>query len=270
MRWVVAFGLACAGCDFRLPAAAIPPGEDATPPVCPVGVDPHDEDGDGTPDACDACPQLANAAAGDSDGDGIPDACDPHPTTDGDVLAMFETFAKAGPAPAGWQARGGGSQNDWNAGGDALRVSSGNDTHLIIFDTTTAHHTFDIGVDILAVTTAGFEFVTVLGDARSDVTQFKGCGIRVDTLSPAPDREIVHLDGAFFTSNIDQTDAPQPVGSYRMVVTIDQNRTVCSVPAGDNLHTLLATNTTHDNTFVGLRLNNATLAFRYAAIYRSP
>ena len=39
-------------------------------------VDP-DDDGDGTPDAADNCPLVANASQADYDGDGLGDACDP-------------------------------------------------------------------------------------------------------------------------------------------------------------------------------------------------
>ncbi|MBI3073664.1 MAG: lamin tail domain-containing protein [Deltaproteobacteria bacterium] len=57
--------------------AGQPPVEDAgTPPPPP----PADSDGDGTPDATDNCPQLANAGQEDGDADGVGDACDNCPT----------------------------------------------------------------------------------------------------------------------------------------------------------------------------------------------
>src|SRR5688500_3777092 len=51
----------------------------------------HDEDGDGSDDACDACP-YADDNDLDEDGDGIAGICDPDPTTTNSVL-KFAGFA---------------------------------------------------------------------------------------------------------------------------------------------------------------------------------
>jgi Synergist-CTERM protein sorting domain-containing protein len=53
--------------------------------ACLAGDDRIDDDGDGTPEACDNCPGLDNPDQTDSDGDGIGDACDPCPSA-GDAL----------------------------------------------------------------------------------------------------------------------------------------------------------------------------------------
>ena len=280
MRWVVALLGLAAGCRFELPPGMVvddgPVGGEGSGSdmgggdACPSGANPHDEDGDGVVDVCDLCPQIANAPALDSDLDGIPDACDPHIATTGDVLLAFEPFAVDGPAPAGWQARGGGSQNDWVVGGDALRITSPDDnTRLLIFDTTFAAHTIDVGFEIVSVVGGGFEFITAVGDVRSDVSQFMGCGIRVDNQTPAPDRELIRNNNGNFTSPaFDASEPPAASGGYRIVLTIDKNVETCSVPNGANPHTLVGAETTQGNRFVGLRLNRATIAFRYVAIYR--
>jgi hypothetical protein len=272
MRWVVCFAsLAGPACSFQLPPAQVgdgpPNGSDAAP--C-VASDPHDEDGDGVADQCDGCPQLANAAATDTDHDTIPDACDPHPARAGDVLVTFETFATAsGAPPNGWLPRGGGSANDWTSSGDELRVTSGNDTHLLVFDTGSPNHTIDVGFDLVSVSSTAFQFVTAIADSKDDITQFIGCGIRVDTLTPAPDREVVvHDANAFATPLVDVTERPTPSGTYRMVMTVSKNLEFCTIPTGQNPHTIPGTLQTHDNRFVGLRLNNATIAVRYIAVYK--
>ena len=61
------------------------PGDitDAHGDTCvPVG---HDDDGDGTDDACDLCPQRPNSGL-DSDGDGVGDDCDVSPLAQTRVL----------------------------------------------------------------------------------------------------------------------------------------------------------------------------------------
>ena len=100
MRTVITGGslaLAFAGCHRLLdltPASV--PMVDAQ--HCPALGDPdyHDEDGDGTPDACDNCPTTANAAVdgvqSDADGDGVGDACDPHPLDFGDSIVEVTYF----------------------------------------------------------------------------------------------------------------------------------------------------------------------------------
>jgi hypothetical protein len=58
----------------------------------PIG---HDEDADGIDDACDDCPELANADQRDSDGDGVGDACDLDGTAE--HFALFDPFTAVRP-----------------------------------------------------------------------------------------------------------------------------------------------------------------------------
>ena len=63
---------------------------DGIPFVCtPVG---HDEDGDGTDDACDVCPQLVDPLQLDLDGDRVGDECDLEPNLPRQQIALFDAF----------------------------------------------------------------------------------------------------------------------------------------------------------------------------------
>ena len=93
------------GCDLAFQLDMVHPdaATDAAPDapadafVCPPTG--HDEDGDGVIDVCDNCPTISNADqanVGETDAgqapDAVGDACDPHPTTSGDVIALFIPF----------------------------------------------------------------------------------------------------------------------------------------------------------------------------------
>jgi hypothetical protein len=82
-----------AGCDavFGLDRAVVADAARDTPiPDAPVDCLPteHDEDGDGKPDRCDLCPQIADVG-GDADADGVGDLCDSEPEAMNRRIAFF-------------------------------------------------------------------------------------------------------------------------------------------------------------------------------------
>jgi hypothetical protein len=85
----------------RTPAADGAPSPDAAPVDMPslppasrtcIANGTPDEDGDGRPDSCDACPADYDPQPVDTDGDGLPDACDPDPMGPINNLRYFEPF----------------------------------------------------------------------------------------------------------------------------------------------------------------------------------
>jgi hypothetical protein len=233
-----------------------------------ANADQHDEDGDHVGDACDPCPQVANATT-DTDGDGIPDACDPHPNTPGDMLVRFESFAGSGNLPAGWQSKAAGIPTDWRRGNDALTIAADNNTRIAIFDSGSPRHAIDIGVDVVSAGGTGLLFLTVLTDVKSDIKQFFGCGMRFDNQTGGPSREMFKLDNPQFTAlRTDFSEPPVPSGSYRIQFVDDGNGETCVIPHGSNAHVQTDNTDSQGNTFVGLRANNVTVAFRYVAIYK--
>lgn len=235
--------------------------------------DQHDEDHDGAGDACDPCPQVAGATQ-DSDGDGVGDACDPHPSTPGDALVEFEPFSGTGNLPQGWQARGAGQASDWTRGDDDLTIAAG-ETQIAIFDAGAAHHAIDVGLQVVSVTGTGpqhLQFVTALADTRSDIQQFFGCGLRLDTEPAGKSRELFVFDRGdipqFVGLNTDFTQPPVAPGAYRITFVMDAGSEACVIPQGGNEHRQMNTRGSRNNTFVGLRASDATIAFHYVAIYR--
>jgi hypothetical protein len=185
------------------------------------------------------------------------------------MLVRFESFAGSGNLPAGWQSKGGGMPTDWNRGNDALTIAADNATRIAIFDSGSQHHAIDIGVDVISTIDTGLLFLTGLADVRSDIHQFFGCGMRFDSQAGGMSREMFKLDNPQFTTlSSDPDDPPLPSGSYRIQFVIDGNGETCAIPHDADAHRAVDSVASQGNTFVGLRANNVTVAFRYVAIYK--
>lgn len=231
---------------------------------CPLvsNMDQHDEDGDNTGDVCDPCPQVADAVA-DGDGDKIGDACDPHPATAGDVLVRFEPFT-GNALPSGWTIAAG-NAGDFVVAGDALSIDATAGTHVVYFNTSDKDHAIDVGVQLPAVA-GGTTFFTAMTDLKSDLAEYFGCGVRIDTAT----REFFAYDDPDFTTiATDPTpaDAPMFPGMFRIVSVLDATQR-CAIPKAAVPHLMTATVGTNNRTNVGLRVGNVTAQVRYVAIYR--
>lgn len=286
MRWAL---IALGGCTFSTAISDRPPSDtplidapvdvaiDGSPTVdtdgdgvfdatdnCPVVSNPnqHDEDGDNAGDVCDRCPQVAGGNA-DADGDMIGDACDPHPNATGDVLVRFEPFLGTA-LPAGWTIAAGTAAN-FVVANDTLTINAGGGTQIMILDTTSQDHAIDVGVRLPADTT-NTTFFTALTDVKSDLADFFGCGLRLDTQI----REFIsYNDPNFSTIATDPmpADAPMFPGTFRIVSVLDTTQT-CTIPKGAQTHEMTATANTRNRTNVGVRVGDVTAEVRYVAVYR--
>jgi len=223
----------------------------------------HDEDGDATGDICDPCPQVANATA-DGDSDGIGDACDPHPATAGDVLVRFEPFTGT-TLPSGWTVIAG-SAGDFDVGNDMLTIDATSSTHFVTFDAGNKNHAIDVGVQLPA-TTATTVFFTAATDTKSDISQYIGCGLRIDT---SVREQFAFSGGSFTTLGADPmpADAPTFPGTYRIRSVLADNSESCSIPSATNAHTMTGTAATNSRSFVGLRAGKSVAQVKYVAVYR--
>ncbi len=133
---------------------------DATLFVCnPIG---HDEDADGTDDACDVCPHLSGSQQ-DGDGDRVGDDCDLEPTLPNQQIVFFDAFSAFDPA---WT-----TDNGASVGGDELVLDAVDRSRSI-------HRPYTLGQDwfLLGLTTgpsgAGNHLVSLVTSPNSGGTGF--------------------------------------------------------------------------------------------------
>jgi len=232
---------------------------------CPMtpSANQHDEDADDVGDICDLCPQLATATA-DGDNDGVGDACDPHPTTGGDTLVRFEPFTGT-TLPAGWTIAAGTAAN-FMVANDELNINAAAGTHILLFDTADQQHAIDVGVRLPSDNT-NTTFFTALTDVKSDLAEFMGCGLRLDTES----RELFsYNDPNFTTIDTDPTpgDAPMFPGTHRIAFVLGTDTQRCTIPKAANMHEMTAIANTRNRTNVGIRVGDVTAQVRYIAVYK--
>ena len=225
--------------------------------------DQHDEDVDAVGDVCDLCPHVANSVT-DTDGDGIGDQCDPRPNVAGDVLVRFESF-KGTALPSGWTIEAG-AAGDYVVAGDALTINAASGTHIVLFDANNQTHAIDVGVSLVAAN-GGTDFFTALTDAKNDIAEFFGCGLRIDNRT----REFfAYEDPVFATIGSDPTPADQPTfpGTFRITSILGATAQSCTIPSNQASHTMNAAANRNNRTFVGLRVGSTTATVRYAVVYR--
>ncbi|MEO7733727.1 MAG: hypothetical protein ABIY55_22375 [Kofleriaceae bacterium] len=190
------------------------------------------------------------------------------------MLVKFETFAGTGNLPTGWVNKGAGSATDWTRDTDDLSIPVDNNTHVAIFDTGSPRHAIDVGVQVVSVggMPGEFQFLTALTDSNSDISQFFGCGMRLDNGTAGRRRELYIFDSdvvpPFFGLGSDSGDTPVAPRGYRLQAVMDGGGESCVIPQGGSDHRLADTRASRNNTFVGLKLNNVTVQFHYVALYK--
>lgn len=290
MRWGLIGMLGACNFGTSVPAQ---PGTDAPPPdayVVDVGIDgsttvdtdgdgvvdatdncptkpnanQHDEDADMTGDVCDLCPHVAGATA-DGDNDMIGDICDPHPAASGDIMVRFEPFTGTA-LPAGWTLAAGSLANI-TFGNDEIAINAATGTHILLFDTgSNSKHAIDVGVR-LPNDTNGTTFFTALTDVKSDLAEYMGCGLRLDTES----RELFSYNDPNFTSiDSDPTPADTPMfpGTHRISFVLGTDNERCTIPKAANLHEMTATTNTRNRSNVGIRVGDVTAQVKYVVVYK--
>src|SRR5205823_2572725 len=153
----------------------------------------------------------------------------------------------------------------WSVSGDALHlVLVPNNTDIIIYNTTTARHALDVGFDYSAAAATGLSYVTQLVDGNSGLSRHISCGLRHDT----DWRELIRFQAPATYTQLVPNDTGEPIavpGSYRTILVMDPGTETCTMTATQP-HVLMGNSPSDGNTYIGLRVFGAAVAFRYVAI----
>lgn len=207
MKWAWLFVLA--GCGRLAFDGTV---GDGGGPACSAAAS-HDEDLDLVDDGCDVCPHMPDPGQGDDDGDGVGDACDPHPTTPGDQIVVFDSFATG--LPVGWTL-----SDDIAVVPDGLFLDTRTTDFYIRRDTAVTSDWFEAGVTIGAKDPASNArqqlLVSLLQD--SGITYY--CELEGST-SAIRYKYTYSLDGSTYTV-VDGTDVATPLENASFALALQQ------------------------------------------------
>lgn len=202
---------------------AFDPTGDATSDTagaCPLAVD-HDEDSDGIDDGCDNCPHISNVTQPDGDADGVGDACDSNPTTAGERITLFVSFAtNLGP----WEL----DQPAPTLMNDSLNADTRANSLLAIASAPLGNERFEMGGHIFDDSTTQRQiFIFNAVGARSEVP-FYYCELNSSVPTDADLGLVSNLDGTTIVG-IDSVPAMPPLsnGDFRLAIDIGPATATC-------------------------------------------
>lgn len=210
-----------AGCG-RLEFGAVPSSDaaleaDARPDARPCVAAGHDEDRDGTDDACDVCPHLPDPAQADRDGDQVGDACDPRPDTPTERIVFFDPFRVQ---RAEWNHINGTPTFD----GESLTIDARSQVLVSILDTSPTDDVFAIGGRLGAGALTGNRQQTISLYATNPQTLY--CELYFDTGQPKFSITYT-LDGAAFNF-VDESPAQAPLENTDFSLTFAYSPTTAT------------------------------------------
>jgi hypothetical protein len=227
---------------------------------CPLKANPaqYDEDTDTVGNDCDSCPHVANTDQTiDADTDGVGDACDPRPGQP-DELVYFNGFDTA---LTGWTTNGG----TWSVTGGVLTGAAPADGAIGVL-------TYD---QAMPADLAAFARVTITpgpGPAplapnggvlvRATATDFYRCGI-VTT----PRLEVSRHNGGA-QAVLMQANLPSSAWTTATIGLLHAaGAMTCTAERNGTTQTVTGSDTTLTGDKVGFRVREATVTFRYLAVF---
>ncbi len=224
----------------------------------------YDEDSDGMGDDCDRCPISRPRDTPDSDADMLDAPCDPNPSSDGDMLLLFDGFQTLDPrwtgtTPSAWEIRGG-----------ELLVS------LSSIPTQEFFKTSVVGKNSIAVE-ASFRVDKVESSASRHVVGVTASDPRpagvasmacyVTRASVGPGGDLVVVETNQSAMNQPTADAFNGANLYRAGGRVSASTAGCSVVTNDTAVGTVQTSITPDQlSQVSLTAHAATVRFQYVIV----